>query len=80
MGNDAYYVQIILNQHLDEFKRLGDKYKVNPYEDFIAYILTKEKGKRTFAIQTVKTYYFHKEDPYDRIWYEKVRGKKMPGR
>ena len=80
MGNDAYYVQIILNQHLDEFKRLGDKYKVNPYEDFIAYILTKEKGKRKFAIQTVKTYFFYKENPYDRIWYEKVRGKKMPER
>ena len=44
MGNDAYYVQIILNQHLDEFKRLGDKYKVIPIQEFIAYILTNEYG------------------------------------
>ena len=80
MGNDVYYVQIILNHQIDEFKRLGEKYKINPYEDFIAYILTKEKGKRKFAIQTVKTYFFYKENPYDRIWYEKVRGKKMPER
>ncbi len=80
MGNDAYYVQIILNHQLDEFKRFGEKYKVNPYGDFRAYILTKEKGKRKFAIQTAQTYFFYKENPYDRIWYEKVRGKKMPER
>ena len=80
VGNDTYYVQMILNNQLDEFKRLGETYKVIPIQEFIAYILTKEKGKRKFAIQTLKTYYFHKEDPYDRIWYEKVRGKKMPER
>ena len=79
-GSNAYYIQIILNQHLDEFKRLGEKYKLAPNKNFIAYILTKEKGKRKFAIQTVKTYFFYKENPYDRIWYEKVRGKKMPER
>ena len=80
MGNDTYYVQIILNQHLDEFKRLGEKYKLAPNKIFRAYILTKEKGKRKFAIQTVKTNFFYEEDPYDRIWYERIHGKKMPER
>ena len=80
MGNDAYDVQIILNQQLDEFKRLGEKYKVIPYEDFRAYILTKEKGKRKFTIQSAQTDFFYEEDPYVRIWYEKVRGEKMPER
>ena len=79
-GSNAYYIQIILNQHLDEFKRLGEKYKLAPNKNFIAYILTKEKGKRKFVIQTVKTNFFYEEDPYVRIWYEKVRGKKMPER